>query len=494
MGEGKKLQGEVSRLRGTSLFLLGLATAVLSFGARAEKPVPTPRASSLKRIAGSEGALAVPNPDEELKKIKVAIFDAGFKGYERGTKLLPRSTRDRSRDFAEKTKNPALGPDDSSPHGFWMAQLAWNMSGKSPDGPQIHLMSSSNLESLRYYVDIVIREKFDVVIMSNNFETSGNGDGQGPINSEVRRATDAGILWINSAGNFGETVYFAKVRPDRTGFLRLPDGYDQPNGDRQNLLNFKVKPLEGAKTGEKPVVTATLTWSDFGNSERDCTKKDLDLILIDSSGIRIRESRLIQDGSVDPLKANQDASKFCYPFESITMPLEAGDYSLMVTDQSGNFATDDSFRISIVGQTAKSGSGNYIEVPSHSDGHEIYSPADMEEVITVGAKGRFSSVGPTLDGRSKPDVVIDDSSIEFKGIGQAVDGSSNSAALLGGLIIRQIAFERKMAGDSTLRLDSDDLRRYFEKLQPEENGKDEDRRQKYPVWITPAPGVSIIDR
>lgn len=491
MGEGKKLQSEVSRFRGTSLFLWALAIgAVQSFGLRAEKPTPTARPSSLKRIAGNEASLVVPPPAKELKKIKVAILDAGFKGYVKGTKLLPRSARDRSRELADLENKPALGPDENSAHGFWMAQLAWNLSGKSPDGPQIHLLSSKGLSNLRYSIDVVIKEKFDIVIMANNFENIGNGDGEGLVNVEVRRATDAGVLWINSAGNYGQAVYFNKVRPDRMGYLKLPDGYEKPNGDRQNILNFKVKKPEGSKATATPVVTVNLSWSDFSNSREACTKKNLDLVVIDSLGLKVGQGRLIQDGN----EANkEDAAYSCYPFESISMPLEEGDYSIMVLDSSGNFDPGDTFRINVVGQSAESGSGDYIEMPSHSDGHEIYSPADMDEVIAVGARGRFSSIGPTLDGRAKPDIVIDDASVEYKGIKEPVDGSSNATAILGGLVIRQLAFEREMAEDPTLRIDADDLRRYFDLLKPEKE-QDEDSREKYPAWITPAPGVSILDR
>ena len=44
---------------------------------------------------------------------------------------------------------------------------------------------------------------------------------------------------------------------------------------------------------------------------------------------------------------------------------------------------------------------------------EIYPPADHPGVLTVGDTGRASAVGPTADGRTKPDVVLDVSAARF---------------------------------------------------------------------------------
>ncbi len=63
---------------------------------------------------------------------------------------------------------------------------------------------------------------------------------------------------------------------------------------------------------------------------------------------------------------------------------------------------------------------------------EIYPPADHPGVLTVGEAGPSSSVGPTLDGRAKPDVVVEDSRAYFTD-GQVTYGSSNAAAYLAGV-------------------------------------------------------------
>src|SRR5207237_1287623 len=63
---------------------------------------------------------------------------------------------------------------------------------------------------------------------------------------------------------------------------------------------------------------------------------------------------------------------------------------------------------------------------------EIYPPADHPGVITVGDTGRASAVGPTADGRVKPDVVLDVSAARFSN-GEASDGSSNAAAYFAGV-------------------------------------------------------------
>jgi hypothetical protein len=64
---------------------------------------------------------------------------------------------------------------------------------------------------------------------------------------------------------------------------------------------------------------------------------------------------------------------------------------------------------------------------------EIYPPADHAGVITVGDASTVSAVGPTADGRLKPDVILADSVARFTN-GDETSGSSNAAAAFAGVI------------------------------------------------------------
>ncbi len=74
---------------------------------------------------------------------------------------------------------------------------------------------------------------------------------------------------------------------------------------------------------------------------------------------------------------------------------------------------------------------------------ELYPPADHTAVFTVGDAGPASSVGPTLDGRIKPDAVLLDSRVDFTD-GMITAGSSNAAAELAGIAAVLKAAEPRM--------------------------------------------------
>src|SRR5262245_26740394 len=76
-------------------------------------------------------------------------------------------------------------------------------------------------------------------------------------------------------------------------------------------------------------------------------------------------------------------------------------------------------------------------------GGELYPPADHPLVLTVGDSPPASSVGPTADGRTKPDAVLEDSRAFFSD-GQVTSGSSNAAAYLTGVVAVMKAAEPRL--------------------------------------------------
>ena len=67
------------------------------------------------------------------------------------------------------------------------------------------------------------------------------------------------------------------------------------------------------------------------------------------------------------------------------------------------------------------------------DAGEVYPPADHPLVVAVGDTAPDSSLGPTADGRLKPDVVVEDSRAFFTD-GEISSGSSNAAAYVAGCV------------------------------------------------------------
>ena len=81
-----------------------------------------------------------------------------------------------------------------------------------------------------------------------------------------------------------------------------------------------------------------------------------------------------------------------------------------------------------------------VEFVDATHGGEVYPPADHPLVLTVGDDAPDSSIGPTADGRTKPDLILRDSRAYFTD-GQVSVGSSNAAAYFAGIVATMRAAE-----------------------------------------------------
>jgi hypothetical protein len=256
---------------------------------------PPPRAPSVARVVKPDDArrrlgllpdyAAVPG----VKNVKVAVLDSGFDGVDGKRPYLPASAVVVEHYDADFVKKFGLGdpgftrpfaPGDS--HGRLMAQIVWATTGGSPDGPQFYLLNANGPTMFRRAVRTAVELKVDVVLFAGTFEGAGNYDGRGPINAAVDEAVAAGIIWVNAAGNTGGAVYNGPVEVGPNGFLRFGPA-------RATALRFRNRLDENA-------VTLTLTWNDYRDAEDAGTEKDLDLLVEDSQGRLVGESKLVQVG------------------------------------------------------------------------------------------------------------------------------------------------------------------------------------------------------
>ncbi len=174
--------------------------------------------------------------------------------------------------------------------------------------------------------------------------------------------------------------------------------------------------------------TVTMAWNDVTESELNCTQKDLNLELVDGNNKVLHSSELIQNGQ-GPVAGDSADRRSCYARESFSVKgLERGIYKLRVTAKSSNFAERDSFKVIITDDRPES-----LEFLDKTTGFEIMPPADNESVVTIGDKSLLSSIGPTADGRIKPDFIIENSKVSFSN-GNLTQGSSNAAAMFAGSI------------------------------------------------------------
>jgi subtilisin family serine protease len=320
--------------------------------------------------------------------VKVAVLDTGFAGYR--TRLggsLPSTVVTRS---FRADGDIEAGTD----HGRRAAAIVHQVAPEA----ELYLVNFSTVSDLSRAVDYLIAERVDIVSFSLGFIHDGPGDGTGRVNAIVGRATDAGIAWAVAAGNWAEQHW--------GGFFRDFDG--------DSVHEFPVGQQVSHEFDAGDLLTASLRWDDeFGAS---CS--DYDVELFGPSGALIAASRDVQDCDSDPVESIR------------VLATRTGAYSLRVVKAHDTQAR----RISLM----VIGTPDRGEPLSQSTAvGSLSQPADHPAVITVGAlsgalEAPFSSRGPTLDLRSKPDLLAPTAleSGGFAGTSSAAPHVAGALALL----------------------------------------------------------------
>jgi hypothetical protein len=379
-----------------------------------------------------------------IEHIKVAVLDYGFDGIDGFRPYLPAGTVTvehydpefvRRHDLGDPGFRKGFAPGNK--HGRIMAQLVWAVTGQNPRGPKFYLLNANGPTMLRRAVRLAIDLKVDVILFCNTFDGGGNGDGRGPINQIVQTAVNAGIIWVNAAGNHGRRVYRGPVETTSDGYVHL--GSKREAG----ALRFRNRLDDNT-------ITVTLTWNDYRETEDAGTTKDLDLYVEDGRGQVVGASELRQVAG-DRKTADAETRN---PRERLVLPSLAADrdrdYRIRVRVHGGPFSADDRLRVLLTASRdgkapdPKTGSPqDAIEFLDASNAGEIYPPADHPLVLTVGDATPQSSVGPTADHRIKPDVVLRHSEAAFTD-GEVSAGASNAAAYFAGIVVVLKAAEPRL--------------------------------------------------
>jgi hypothetical protein len=385
----------------------------------------------LRRALGVDRYDSVAGVRERMRSLKVAILDKGFGDSATLSQELPPSVfKVVSAYDAALIEKYGLGkPDEQLPledrdeHGRAMALLLWGVTGFSTtDAPRIHLLNANGLTNFSRAVHYCKEEKIDIVLFSQNWEYGGNFDGLGFINKLVNVATDAGILWVNAAGNYGRRVHNSRVTVGPSQWVRL--------GNRGLGLRLR------SRLDRNPV-KIVLSWNQYTEEETSGTDKDLDLYVVDEGGNEVLKADLKQIKKTEGAERAQGESYV--PREIVEGRLSRGNYFIRVKAKGGVYDSLDWLRITVMGQSAsyyddtEKATVDPFEFPDATEGGEIMVPADHARVIAVGDKSLISARGPTMDGRAKPDVVLESSQVDFSD-GQGSSGTSNAAALFAGVL------------------------------------------------------------
>ncbi len=304
--------------------------------------------------------------------VDIAVIDAGFAGYQ---------------DMVTAGELPAVdarsfradGRLDDGEHGTAVAEIVHD----SAPAAALHLYAFNTDVELAAAVDAAIAAGVQVIVHAISWFNTGPGDGTGPLADITRQATQAGVLWVNSAGNQAQSHYRAMF-----------------NGGDNDFHDFTASDeTEDISLAAGAWLCAFLSWDAW-----PAANDDYDLYLYHGQS-RVAQSENRQTGSQPPTET------LCYQAP------EDGVYELAVRQIHGQPRLFDLFT---------DGAPLQYATPAWS----LAQPADVADVLAVGAvfwraeagyqAEVFSSRGPTSDGRIKPDLVA------YDGVSTATWGMSNN--------------------------------------------------------------------
>ena len=363
--------GKVERTAGGLLQALVAPGRLRALGSR--PGVDLVRAASVRietALSGEEigAALASAWHDKGFtgKGVKVAIIDGGFTGV---------ADRQAAGDLpADVVTQDYCGGElaTADDHGTAVAEIVHEM---APDA-QLYLICVGGEVDFLAAVGYAKSQGVSVVNQSMGWEGPYRDDGSGPIGAAVADARASGILWVNSAGNEALNHWSGTYSP----VSGAPVHQWAPNGDVGNTFVWP----------NGWTICGFLKWDEW-----PAGASDFDLALVLSGADRLLAISEEEQGAGEP------------PFEAMCLRQTSG-IDLTVFWAIVGYSVVSSPRIDLVSWSPPL----QYQVAAGS----IASPASSPAAFAVGAlcwQSRslepYSSQGPTIDGRVKPDIVGHDS-------------------------------------------------------------------------------------
>jgi len=269
-------------------------------------------------------------------------------------------------------------PEISGTHGTMCAEVIADVA----PGAAIVPVTAGSLAALQAFVKTLVNgnpKKINIISHSVGWFGMSLGRHEGPLCALTDLARKAGVAWVNAAGNNGGGEFYTAPF------------HDADKDGRQDI-----------EPGEKRLkfwhhggpISVMLDWDDYADRVQN-----LDLVL----------EKEQEDGTWQEVDASRSQqSKYVAPVESIQLdPAPGGRYALVIEAKS---AVIEGVRLRVVNLGGGSGSFSVWNASGN-----VYDPASCQGVLTVGAvyhgqydKGpieTYSSYGPTVDGRQKPEIV-----------------------------------------------------------------------------------------
>ena len=301
------------------------------------------------------------------KGVKIGVVDGSFADY---------ASRQASGDLPanltaiDLCSGNILKPADDGAHGTAVAEIIYDL---SPEASLYLICIGDGISSLQSAVNYAKSQGIRIINFSAGYPASSRGDGRGgPGTAEgiVADAIASGIIWVNAAGNEAERHWSGSFAASPGGqWLQFAPGID-----RETL---------GLQYGAE--VCAYLRWDEW-----PFATSDYDVFLFGNDPVNP------VSGSDRPSVGAPPREGFCYP----NLDPSTTTFRLGIWRASGTTTP----RIDLFV------AGSKIDHPIASG--SIVEPATLSSVISVGAAcwqtgvvDSYSSRGPTIDGRIKPDIL-----------------------------------------------------------------------------------------
>jgi hypothetical protein len=333
---------------------------------------------------------------------KVGVLDLGFKGY---TNLLGTDLPDTVK--AQSFRNNG-DINAGTVHGTACAEIVHDMA----PGASLYLANYSTLNNKEEAVDWLLDQGVDVITCSTGGYNTGAGDGTGPYCEIVNTSYDAGVPYVNSAGNAARSHW--------------QGNWNDPNSNKKH--NFSnTSEICDFWVPSYTYVALSLKWYDWGSwdgSNYSGSDQDFELYLYYWTGsywMYVARSTGFQNGSQWPV----EFIGYWYSTQSSYWGAQIRKYNA-----NKNVKFDLFFQ----------GNSNSIEHPVAAG--SLVVPSDSEKAIAAGANDytnpylihNYSSRGPNLAGITKPDIAAP-SGVTTSSYGNTnFFGTSASAPHVGGAI------------------------------------------------------------
>ena len=266
-------------------------------------------------------------------------------------------------------------------HGTLVAETLMDV---APDA-SLYISNPSTIGDLYTAVQWMQQQGVQVIVQSVGWAFWGPGDGTSPYAfsplNTVKWAADNGIVWINSGGNYNRKTWYGAFTDADTDNI-----HEWATGDEYQEFSLYA--------GD--TITFFMRWDDVWGGPTGATK-DLDLILVKNPGAF--ETVITSVGGRD----RQAGATDDVPFEIFGFKAPSGGtYAVKVKKHSGS--TPSWLQLAAYTTT----------LPHSTAGYSVMDPAGSNHagMMAVGAASnatgdihRYSSRGPTPDGRIKPDIV-----------------------------------------------------------------------------------------